>query len=67
MTHWHAASWLETPDTRNRKYRGSEHVAPEGAHGALIERNGAYAFHIDVPGDPRTWVVRWACDRLSHD
>lgn len=56
LRHWHAAEWFDG----ERRIFGRR-IEDEGQHGGLVERYGAYAYPLDVPGDPRRWVCHWAC------
>lgn len=54
--YWNAAEWEDGDRAKklvNRRFES------EGRHGELVERYGAYAYPLDVPGDPRRWVCHW--------
>lgn len=56
--HWHMGQWIDG-ERRVTGYAISDDT--DGLHGSLVERYGAYAYPLDVPGDPRRWVCHWAC------
>lgn len=63
MRRWVMTSWVD--GTEARGVRGVSVAPSDGLHGPLIEAWGAFAYPLDVPGDPRRWVCHWTSQPLG--